>query len=197
MESPCDYLSSERPSKRQRKEQYNDTINSISNSDKKPMADLQRRMAQSNCVELVSMLFDVYGYTVIMPKLYKVYSGSVPIKDWYNDVSRYVRLNYKGEELNDEQVKLVQSVQKIATSKYGGLIDQQWRSLLSLNIRVDRRYDSTKINQIHMQEVNRVKKLAMSVLSDTQQKTVLALVDILEKYANKILKNLAVSCDLC
>ena len=199
---PNSFSNGERPYKRQRREQLNEptkdvTSTIISSSSTDPVKDMVRRIQQSNCVELTSMLFDLYGYAVIIPKLSKVYSGSMPINDWYADVSRYVKLNYQGEKLDDQQDKLVQSVQKIATSRYGGLTDQQWRSLLCLNIRIDKRYDSTKMQQIPMVEVRHVEELAMTVLEGKQQATVLALVQILEKYANKTVKDLEGTCNAC
>ncbi|CAF1200829.1 unnamed protein product [Adineta steineri] len=180
----------ERPHKRLRQDQSEKPSKAsassiISSSYKDSANDIVHRIEQSNCVELASTLFDVYGYTIIMPNLPKFYSGSMPTNDWYDDVYYYVKLDFNGEKLNKTQNELVRSVQQVAISKCGGLTNQQWRCLLCLNIRVDKRHDSTKLKRIHFSEVDRVKRLALDVLDGKQQETVLALVGVLEQCTKK------------
>jgi hypothetical protein len=147
--------------------------------------DLARLVEKSNCVELASTFFDVYGYTIIMPNLSAFYSGSMQTDDWYDDVYYYVQLNYSGKKLTKAQRGLVRAVEEVATSKDGGLTNQQWRCLLCLNIRVGRRYESPKLKKIHRPELDHLKKLATTVLDGTQQTTVLALYKALERSAEK------------
>lgn len=108
------------------------------------ICDMARRVRRSQCVEDTSTLFHVYGYTIIMDNLPNFYSGSRLIKDWYEDVYRFVELSYIGRELAAEENQLVKAVELIATSKYGGLTNQQWRCLLCLAMRVNKHYDSGK-----------------------------------------------------
>lgn len=139
----------------------------------------QSRAEQADCVRRTSVLFDVFGYTVILPLLQQKYKGSLAINDWHDDVRSFLERAYEQEKLSKEQEKLVQIVETVATS--GDLLTyEQWRCLLCLNVTTGSSGKGEKMKKIHLDEIMKVKKLAKRVLDGSRRSTVLQLIKALE-----------------
>lgn len=140
----------------------------------------QQRREQSDCVRRASILFDVFGYVVMIPRLQTEYKGSLIIKDWHDDVRALLERSFKEQKLSEKQKKLVETVEKVAISD-DLLTYEQWRCLLCLNLMAGASGKGKTMKIIHLEEVQKVKELATRVLDGTKQSTVLQLVNILEK----------------
>ncbi|CAF3170985.1 unnamed protein product [Rotaria socialis] len=139
----------------------------------------QQRREQSDCVRRASILFDVFGYVVLLPRLQKKYEGALTINDWHDDVRALLERDFEQRPLSKEQQVLVQHVEKLATS-----IDlftyEQWKCLLTLNLMAGASEKGDKMKIIHRCEVEKVKELATRFLEGAKQSTVLQLVSLLE-----------------
>jgi peptide subunit release factor RF-3 len=54
----------------------------------------QKRREQADCVRRTSILFDVFGYVVILPRLQTEYTGPLTIKDWHDDVRALLQCSF-------------------------------------------------------------------------------------------------------
>lgn len=139
----------------------------------------KQRRKQADCVRRVSILFDVFGYVVMLPRLQKKYTGPLIIKDWHDDVRTLLESSFEQRQLNEEQQKLVQTIEKIATSR-DLLNHQQWRCLLCLNLVAGASEKGKKMKIIHHDELQKVKELAICLPDEATRSTVLQLIHILE-----------------
>jgi hypothetical protein len=139
----------------------------------------QQRREQADCVRRASILFDVFGYVVILPRLQTKYKGPLTINDWHDDVRALLECDFEQRSLSEEQKELVQIVEKLATSREL-FTYEQWKCLLTLNLMAGASGKGDKMRIIHRVEVDKVKELATRVLDGAKQSTILRLMSLLE-----------------
>ena len=152
-------------------------------STSRPNPDCLKRIRQSQCVERVALLLDVFGDEAILPILRDRYHGTLPIDNWQQDVRRLIDLDCENEKLNKKQRELVQEVNQVVNEC--GLTDQQWRCLVCLGVRVGTFEGSHELKKDHRRELKDVQKLAEDVLEGFSLGTVLALIKAIEKHGLK------------
>lgn len=139
----------------------------------------QQRREQGDCVRRASILFDVFGYVVLLPHLQTKYQGPLTINDWHDDVRALLERDFEQRPLSKEQQELVQTVEKLGIHR-DLFTYEQWKCLLTLNLMAGAGGKGDKMKIIHHPEVEKVKELATRVLGGAKQSTVLRLVSILE-----------------
>jgi len=140
----------------------------------------QQRREQADCVRRASILFDVFGYVVMLPRLQTKYEGPpLTINDWHDDVRALFERDFEQRPLSKGQEELVRTVEKLATSKEL-FTYEQWKCLLTLNLMAGASGKGDKMKIIHRDEVEKVKELANRVLDGAKKSTVLRLVSLLE-----------------
>jgi hypothetical protein len=148
------------------------------------VAAQQQRREQADCVRRASILFDVVGYVVILPRLQEKYEGSLIINDWHDDVRALLEHAFEQRQLSKEQEELIQTVERVATSR-DLFTYEQWKCLLCLNMMTGSSGKGDKMRKIHRDEVAKVMELARRVLDGSKRSTVLQLVKVLENIEKK------------